>query len=188
MRSTSPAADEARRDFREIMERKGHAVDNARDAVARLEQAFGERVLLPTPDMEDALAEMDDIFAFAKEHGDEAADIAADRVARALLKLVDEAEEPEYVYVIEDELHAEPLGEFASFDDAVSEVQRISQVPWGTSPNVAPCKGGMENCGRHYEIREYDLHRNPRRQVRVLEAARIEANGERWVADFVGSV
>ena len=40
MSSEGPAADAARADVRELIAAKGHAVDNARAAVARLEAAF----------------------------------------------------------------------------------------------------------------------------------------------------
>ena len=58
MTSTGPAAEDARREFREIMERKGHAVDNARDAVARLEQAFAEGALQRNPEIDGVLADL----------------------------------------------------------------------------------------------------------------------------------
>ena len=40
--TTGPASDAARADVRELIAAKGHAVDNARAAVARLEAAFAE--------------------------------------------------------------------------------------------------------------------------------------------------
>jgi hypothetical protein len=52
------AADEARREFSEILERKGHAVENARDAVARLEGAFAEGALVRTPEIEAVLGDL----------------------------------------------------------------------------------------------------------------------------------
>jgi hypothetical protein len=58
MTSTGPAADAARRDFQEIMERRGHAVDNARDAVARLEAAFAEGALRRNPEIDGVLADL----------------------------------------------------------------------------------------------------------------------------------
>ena len=58
MRSTSPEAESARRDFHEIMERKGHAVDNARDAVARLDRAFAEGALRRNPEIDGVLADL----------------------------------------------------------------------------------------------------------------------------------
>ena len=42
MASTGPGAEAARAAFRELMEAKGHAVDNARAAVAGLEAAFAD--------------------------------------------------------------------------------------------------------------------------------------------------
>jgi hypothetical protein len=58
MRSTSAGAEAARRDFHEIMERKGHAVDNARDAVARLEWAFAAGDLRRNPEIDGVLADL----------------------------------------------------------------------------------------------------------------------------------
>ena len=58
MRSTSPEAEAARRDFHAIMERKGHAVDNARDAVARLDRAFAEGALRRNPEIDGVLADL----------------------------------------------------------------------------------------------------------------------------------
>lgn len=48
MASTGPAADAARAEIRAIAEDKGHAVENARRAVARLEAAFGAGALVRT--------------------------------------------------------------------------------------------------------------------------------------------
>jgi hypothetical protein len=48
MSSAGPGADAARAAFRELMEAKGHAVDNARAAVAGLEEAFAAGVLQRT--------------------------------------------------------------------------------------------------------------------------------------------
>jgi hypothetical protein len=56
--STGPAGDRARADLRELMEAKGHAVDNARAAVARLNEAFADRSLVLTPALEGMLADL----------------------------------------------------------------------------------------------------------------------------------
>jgi hypothetical protein len=58
MTSTGPAADAARREFSEILARKGHAVDNVRDAVARLGQAFASGALTRNPEIEGVLADL----------------------------------------------------------------------------------------------------------------------------------
>ena len=52
MSSTGPAADAARADVRELIAAKGHAVDNARAAVARLDAAFAAGDLQRTPSMD----------------------------------------------------------------------------------------------------------------------------------------
>jgi hypothetical protein len=52
MSSSGAAADAARAEFREWMEAKGHAVENARAAVAGLERAFASGVLVRTPTLD----------------------------------------------------------------------------------------------------------------------------------------
>lgn len=49
MRSEGPAADAARAAFRDAMEAKGHAVENARRAVDGLDAAFASGALHRTP-------------------------------------------------------------------------------------------------------------------------------------------
>ncbi len=58
MASDGPGAETARVEFRAIMEEKGHAVENARRAVDRLEQAFAAGDLQRTPFIEQALADL----------------------------------------------------------------------------------------------------------------------------------
>lgn len=58
MASSGPAADAARSAFRELMEAKGHAVENARQAVAGLESAFADGVLVRTPTLDLMLADL----------------------------------------------------------------------------------------------------------------------------------
>jgi hypothetical protein len=56
--SRGPAADAARADFQALLDRPGHAVDNARAALARLERAFADGDLQRRPDVEAALADL----------------------------------------------------------------------------------------------------------------------------------
>jgi len=58
MTSSGPAADAARADFRALLERPGHAVDNARAAISRLEAAFAAGDLERTAELEAALADL----------------------------------------------------------------------------------------------------------------------------------
>jgi hypothetical protein len=58
MPSTGPAADAARAEFRGWMDAKGHAVENARKAVAGLEAAFASGALQETPVLGAMLADL----------------------------------------------------------------------------------------------------------------------------------
>ena len=56
--SSGAEADLARADVREIIARKGHATDNARDALDRLERAFADGALERTPFLEQAMGDL----------------------------------------------------------------------------------------------------------------------------------
>lgn len=56
--STGPRADAARAAFRELMDAKGHAVDNARAAVAGLDAALAAGSLNRTPVLDAMLADL----------------------------------------------------------------------------------------------------------------------------------
>jgi len=90
--STGPAAEAARQEFHEILERKGHAVDNARDAVARLEQAFEEGVLARTPEIDAVLADL--AVAVEQDAGQKLGGKSAEAarfITRRLQRLLEEA-------------------------------------------------------------------------------------------------
>jgi hypothetical protein len=92
MKSTSPAAETARRDFREIMERKGHAVDNARDAVARLDQAFAEGALTRNAEIDGVLADL--AVALEQDEGQKLGGKSAEAarfIGRRLERLIEDA-------------------------------------------------------------------------------------------------
>lgn len=92
MTSSGPQAEAARREFRELIAGKGHAVDNARAAIARLEVAFAERALVRTRAVDEAMAdlrlalEQDD----DQKLGGKSAE-AARFITRALARLIDDA-------------------------------------------------------------------------------------------------
>jgi hypothetical protein len=90
--STGAAADEARTEFNEILARKGHAVDNARDAVARLELAFAEGALQRTPEIDEVLADLSVALDQESDQklGGKSAE-AARFITRRLAQLVDDA-------------------------------------------------------------------------------------------------
>ena len=92
MSSTGPRADAARAEFRELLEAKGHAVDNARAAIARLEVAFAEGALERTADVDRALADLR--IALDQDEGQKLGGKSAEAarfIGRALSRLIDDA-------------------------------------------------------------------------------------------------
>jgi hypothetical protein len=85
MASTGPRADAARADFRDLLEAKGHAVDNARAAVARLDAAFAAGDLQRTPALDLMLADL--MVALEQDEGQKLGGKSAE-AARFILRAV----------------------------------------------------------------------------------------------------
>ena len=86
MSSTGSAAEAARRDVRELMEAKGHAVVNARAAVERLEAAFAAGDLVRTPTLEVMLGDL--MRALEQEEGQKLGGKSAE-ASRFILRAID---------------------------------------------------------------------------------------------------
>ena len=86
MSSTGPGADAARSDFRELMEAKGHAVDNARAAAARLDAAFAAGDLVKTPTLDLYLGDL--MRALEQDDGQKLGGKSAE-AARFILRAID---------------------------------------------------------------------------------------------------
>ena len=86
MTSEGPAADAARRDVRELIAAKGHAVDNARAVVARIAAACAAGDLAPTPALETYLADLDQ--ALEQDDGQKLGGKSAE-AARFILRAID---------------------------------------------------------------------------------------------------
>ena len=92
MASTGPAADVARAAFRERMEAKGHAVENAREAIAGLEAAFAEGALQRTPLLDQMLADL--MVALEQDEGQRLGGKSAEAarfIVRAISRELDNA-------------------------------------------------------------------------------------------------
>ena len=92
MTSADTQAGAARREIAEILERKGHAVDNAREAVARLERAFDEGVLTRTEDIDEVLRDLD--VALEQDEGQKLGGKSAEAarfITRRLLQLIEQS-------------------------------------------------------------------------------------------------
>ncbi len=86
MSSEGIAADDARADVRELIAAKGHVVDNAREAVARLEGAFADGSLQRTPAMDQFLADLEQ--ALEQDEGMKLGGKSAE-AARFILRAID---------------------------------------------------------------------------------------------------
>lgn len=86
MTTEGPAADAARTDVRELIEAKGHAVDNARAAVARLEAAFADGSLERTPSLDLFLG---DLMRALEQEEDQKLGGKSAEAARFILRAID---------------------------------------------------------------------------------------------------
>jgi hypothetical protein len=87
------------------------------------------------------------------------------------------------MFIIEDELHAEQQGEFASFGDAIAELRRRACIGWDHEPNLATCSS-WKACGRSYEVVEYDDSQVPWQVVRRVPVLEVTAAGIKWASGF----
>jgi len=85
MASSGPAADAARAAFRELMEAKGHAVENARTAVAGLEDALAAGALQRTPLLDQMLRDL--MVALEQDEGQKLGGKSAE-AARFILRAI----------------------------------------------------------------------------------------------------
>jgi hypothetical protein len=87
------------------------------------------------------------------------------------------------VFVIEDEIHAEWQGRYATFEDAIAELRRRSAVPWEQPPNLAPCTS-HDTCGRQYVVIEFDVSFSPWKELKRTPVLEISASGVKWSSGF----
>jgi len=86
--TSGPAAAVARAQVRELIAAKGHAVENARAATARLEAAFTAGDLVRTPSLDQALSDL--ATALDQEDGQRLGGKSAE-ASRFILRAVDRA-------------------------------------------------------------------------------------------------
>jgi len=86
MTSSGAAADAARSDVRELIGAKGHSVDNARAAVARLEAAFADSSLERSPSLDLFLGDL--MRALEQGEGEKLGGKSAE-AARFILRAID---------------------------------------------------------------------------------------------------
>lgn len=76
--------------------------------------------------------------------------------------------------------HAEPQeGQFRTREQAFAELERRAAIPWNEPPNRAPCTNSL-NCGRRYELVEYDDSAPTWKELTRTLTLEISAAGVRW--------
>jgi hypothetical protein len=84
------------------------------------------------------------------------------------------------MFIIEDEIHAEPLkGNFGSFEAAVNALSEISKIPWDVAPNKCPCTN-WKTCERNYQIIEYNTEQLPLVEIQKIWILTVSAKGVFW--------
>lgn len=92
MASTGPAAVVARSEVRALIAARGHAVDNARAALVRLERAFTDGALVRTPFLDQAIGDL--VVALDQDEGQRLGGKSAEAsrfILRAIDRSLDEA-------------------------------------------------------------------------------------------------
>ena len=83
------------------------------------------------------------------------------------------------LFVIEDEFHAEPQGEFKNYNSAFEELERRTKIPWDEKPNKCPCSS-WRDCHRHMQIVEYDTSSEPWEEINTTYIYSISSSGIEW--------
>ena len=87
------------------------------------------------------------------------------------------------MFIIEDESHSEPQkGEFQTFQKAISELERRAKIPWDELPNRCRCTN-WKDCGRNYQIIEYDTSQIPWKELQRKDILTISAKELKWMTE-----
>lgn len=84
------------------------------------------------------------------------------------------------MFVIEDEWHAEWVGEFSSRDEAIEELKRLAELSWDQKPNLCPCTS-WRTCGRRYHLVEFDTAGEPWRSLSDEAILEVSAKETAWL-------
>lgn len=87
------------------------------------------------------------------------------------------------MFVIEDEWHAEWIGEFVDLADAYEQLRRLASLPWNKLPNRCPCTSWL-TCERRYRLIEFDTTAEPWRTVSNEAILEVSAKDTLWLRDL----
>ena len=83
------------------------------------------------------------------------------------------------MYWIVDDIHLDGRGVFPTLDAALGELDRLARIPWDDPSNRAPCLS-WQDCGRDWELSEWDESQQPAVLVRRLFMLHVSASGRGW--------
>lgn len=88
---------------------------------------------------------------------------------------------PQYIFQLEDEFHAEPVGEdFESMEAALSALREVLSVPFSEPPHCPPCTDWTE-CQRDWVINKFRVVLSETWElVEQTYVAKSTPNGVQW--------
>ena len=82
-------------------------------------------------------------------------------------------------FVVEDDFHAEVIGQYATSAEAHSALKALAETPWDRAPNLCPC--GNRDCMREYQLIKYDVSDKPWREIERRPALNVSRRGVEWL-------
>jgi hypothetical protein len=84
------------------------------------------------------------------------------------------------MFVIEDHIHCDWIGEYPDRAAAVAALRHLAETPWDEPPNRAPCMS-WRTCGREYALVEYDTTTTPWSVLQTIPALDISPEETCWL-------
>ena len=84
------------------------------------------------------------------------------------------------MFVIEDEFHAEWIGEFGTREETDTELRTLASMPWNEAPNLCPC-ANWRSCGRRYHVIQFETSTEPWRQLSNEAVLEVSAKATTWL-------
>ena len=91
------------------------------------------------------------------------------------------------MFIIEDQVHAEWKGRFATREEALSELKRLANIPWDQPPNLCPCTS-WRTCRREYEVIEFETSGLEWKELWRGGTLALSSNGANWTGEFEGEL
>ena len=84
-----------------------------------------------------------------------------------------------YIFVLEDNVHAEHVGEYELFNDALEKAKELYLIPWDKEPNKCPYLS-WKTCGREYRIVNFEVVQDKWNELARSEIFSISSSKKEW--------